>query len=84
MNTKRVFVSNVPYEMKWQDLKDLFRKEGELFGVPQFFNLFYHLISQYFETLWVEAEQCLGGNTQQLTDLNMHGPRRSQHELHSQ
>ncbi|XP_064607753.1 myelin expression factor 2-like [Liolophura sinensis] len=31
VNTKRVFVSNVPYEMKWQDLKDLFRKEvGEV------------------------------------------------------
>lgn len=26
----RVFVSNIPYEEKWQNLKDIFRKEGEL------------------------------------------------------
>lgn len=28
----RIYVSNIPYEYKWQDLKDLFRKEGELVG----------------------------------------------------
>lgn len=26
--SKRVIISNVPYEMKWQDIKDIFRKEG--------------------------------------------------------
>jgi RNA recognition motif-containing protein len=25
---KRVYVSNIPYDMRWQDLKDLFRNEG--------------------------------------------------------
>lgn len=25
---KRVYVSNIPYEYRWQDLKDLFRNEG--------------------------------------------------------
>lgn len=25
---RRVFVSNIPYEFRWQDLKDLFRDEG--------------------------------------------------------
>lgn len=25
---RRVFVSNIPYEFRWQDLKDLFRDKG--------------------------------------------------------
>lgn len=25
-NNKRVYVSNIPYEFRWQDLKDLFRR----------------------------------------------------------
>lgn len=25
---RRVFVSNIPYEYRWQDLKDLFRDKG--------------------------------------------------------
>lgn len=25
---KRVIVSNIPYEYRWQELKDLFRQEG--------------------------------------------------------
>lgn len=27
----RVHISNIPYEYRWQDLKDLFRNEGLLF-----------------------------------------------------
>ena len=27
---KRVYVSNIPYEYRWQDLKDLFRNEGKI------------------------------------------------------
>lgn len=26
-NCRRIYVSNIPYEFRWQDLKDLFRKE---------------------------------------------------------
>lgn len=26
---KQVYVSNIPYEYRWQDLKDLFRDEGK-------------------------------------------------------
>lgn len=26
-NSRRIYVSNIPYEYRWQDLKDLFRKE---------------------------------------------------------
>lgn len=26
-NCRRIYVSNIPYEYRWQDLKDLFRKE---------------------------------------------------------
>jgi len=26
----RLFVSNIPYDMRWQDLKDLFREKGAL------------------------------------------------------
>ncbi|XP_063709919.1 myelin expression factor 2 [Culicoides brevitarsis] len=26
-NTRRIYVSNIPYEFRWQDLKDLFRRE---------------------------------------------------------
>lgn len=25
-NNRRVYVSNIPYEFRWQDLKDLFRR----------------------------------------------------------
>lgn len=25
---KRVYISNIPYDSRWQDIKDLFRKEG--------------------------------------------------------
>lgn len=35
--SKRVIISNVPYEMKWQDIKDIFRKEvGEVQYVEMF------------------------------------------------
>lgn len=27
---KRVYISNIPYDSRWQDIKDLFRKEGKL------------------------------------------------------
>ena len=27
---RSVFVSNIPFEIKWQELKDIMRKEGEL------------------------------------------------------
>ena len=34
---KRIFVSNLPFEIKWQDVKDLFRKEvGEVTYVKLF------------------------------------------------
>ncbi|XP_047491552.1 heterogeneous nuclear ribonucleoprotein M-like isoform X3 [Penaeus chinensis] len=34
---RRIYVSNIPYEYKWQDLKDLFRKEvGEVSYVEMF------------------------------------------------
>jgi RNA recognition motif-containing protein len=29
--SKRIIISNIPYEMKWQDIKDIFRKEGMFF-----------------------------------------------------
>lgn len=28
---KKVFVSNIPYEYKWKELKELFKKEGTVF-----------------------------------------------------
>lgn len=28
---KKVFVSNIPYEFKWKELKELFKKEGKFF-----------------------------------------------------
>ena len=28
ISDRRVYVSNIPYEYKWQDLKDLFRQQG--------------------------------------------------------
>jgi len=31
---KKVFVSNIPYEYKWKELKELFKKEGiTIFGL---------------------------------------------------
>lgn len=27
--TNRVFISNIPYEYRWQELKDLFREKGD-------------------------------------------------------
>ena len=34
---RRVFLNNLPFEAKWQDLKDLFRKEvGEVAFVEMF------------------------------------------------
>ena len=32
--TKRVVVSNIPYDLKWQEIKDLFRREGKYFTFP--------------------------------------------------
>ena len=26
---RRIYVSNVPFDYKWQDVRDLFNKEGE-------------------------------------------------------
>ena len=31
MTTKRVVISNIPYDLKWQEIKDVFRKEGNIF-----------------------------------------------------
>lgn len=28
----RVFISNIPYDMKWQAIKDLMREKGNLYG----------------------------------------------------
>lgn len=36
-NNTRIYVSNVPYEYRWQDLKDLFRREV---GIVEFVELF--------------------------------------------
>jgi len=38
---KKVFVSNIPYEFKWKELKELFKKEG-IFII--FHNLMYFSI----------------------------------------
>lgn len=35
---KQVYVSNIPYEYRWQDLKDLFRDEGR-FYIIQYANI---------------------------------------------
>lgn len=35
---RRVYVSNIPYEYKWQDLKDLFRKEVGDVSFVELFN----------------------------------------------
>ena len=36
---KRIFISNLPYEMKWQEVKDLFRQEvGEVSYVELFYD----------------------------------------------
>lgn len=31
INRNRVFISNIPYDMKWQAIKDLMREKGNLF-----------------------------------------------------
>lgn len=31
MTTKRCIISNIPYDLKWQEIKDLFRNEGICF-----------------------------------------------------
>ncbi|XP_071167436.1 myelin expression factor 2-like [Mytilus edulis] len=37
--SKRIIISNIPYEMKWQDIKDIFRKEvGDVTYVELFEN----------------------------------------------
>ncbi len=35
VNSKRVYVSNIPYEIRWQDLKDLFKNEGKILQTVQ-------------------------------------------------
>lgn len=30
INRNRVFISNIPYDMKWQSIKDLMREKGNL------------------------------------------------------
>ena len=42
----RLYVSNIPYEIRWQDLKDMFKNEGEydhlfycLFFVPSYYTV---------------------------------------------
>jgi len=37
-NTRRVYVSNIPYEYRWQDLKDLFRREVSDVSFVELFN----------------------------------------------
>ena len=37
-NCRRIYVSNVPYEYRWQDLKDLFRKEVGDVSFVELFN----------------------------------------------
>uniref|UniRef100_A0A8C6K0P3 Uncharacterized protein n=1 Tax=Melopsittacus undulatus TaxID=13146 RepID=A0A8C6K0P3_MELUD len=36
VNRNRVFISNIPYDMKWQAIKDLMREKGNLFVVTHF------------------------------------------------
>ena len=31
INRNRAFISNIPYDMKWQAIKDLMREKGNLF-----------------------------------------------------
>lgn len=33
---KRVYISNIPYDSRWQDIKDLFRKESEYNNIISF------------------------------------------------
>merc|ERR1719225_92643 len=35
---RRVFVSNIPFEMKWQEIKDLFREEAAEVSYVELFN----------------------------------------------
>lgn len=37
-NTRRIYVSNIPYEYRWQDLKDLFRREVGDVSFVELFN----------------------------------------------
>lgn len=37
-NSRRIYVSNIPYEYRWQDLKDLFRKEVGDVAFVELFN----------------------------------------------
>ena len=43
---KRIFVSNLPYEMKWQEVKDLFRQEVGEVGLFVFVFVFVNLFLQ--------------------------------------
>lgn len=36
VNRNRVFISNIPYDMKWQAIKDLMREKGNLLLVIHF------------------------------------------------
>lgn len=36
VNRNRVFISNIPYDMKWQAIKDLMREKGNLFLIMHF------------------------------------------------
>lgn len=36
INRNRVFISNIPYDMKWQAIKDLMREKGNLFLIIHF------------------------------------------------
>lgn len=36
INRNRVFISNIPYDMKWQSIKDLMREKGNLFVIACF------------------------------------------------
>ena len=52
VSSTRVVVKNMPYELKWQDIKDMFRKEGNrLFAKVVFAASFFFFSFFFFNPL---------------------------------
>ena len=45
----RLLVSNIPFDIKWQDLKDLFKEKG----IPNIFKIFIFFINLHFFKSWI-------------------------------